>query len=134
MGHLDHAAADVQRRRYKPIDLQSVEADRGANHVDDSIKRAHFVEVNLIDRLVVHLSLSRREAREDLHCTLLHPIRQPCSFYDLLDVGKVAMFVLLNRLDSRVCRRYTRAIDSLKVDAEASGLEQRKLALQVIRI
>jgi hypothetical protein len=67
VGHLDRTAADMQRRANETFDLEQVETDRGAHDIDDRIKRAHFVKVNVIDGFVVHARFGFREPRKDLH-------------------------------------------------------------------
>ena len=53
------------------IDLQIVETNSRADYVDDCIQRADFVKVNVIDRLIVYVSLCFSKTREDSNCQLL---------------------------------------------------------------
>ncbi len=134
MGHLHHAAADVNRRTDKSIDLQRVETDRSANNVDNRIKRAHFMKVNMIHGLIVYTCFCFSKTREDLHGALLHRVVQSRRFDDLFDIGKVAMFVLVRGLDARVGRTQSRSINRFEVEVKTFDRQQRELFAQVARL
>src|SRR5215213_5924390 len=124
----------MKRRTGEALDLQSVETDCRANHVDDGIERTDLVKVNVIDRLVMNTRFSFGKSREDLHRTLLHSVRQCRTVDNLFNIRERSVAVLVCRLNARVRRTQTRAINCLEVDAEPGNRKQRELPAQEVWI
>jgi hypothetical protein len=66
MIHIDCSAADMERRRNKAFYADKIKTDCGSDHIDNGVECADFVEVNALDRFVVHTGLGFCQAGEDL--------------------------------------------------------------------
>ena len=56
VGASNGAGADVDFRNERALDIEIIDADRGADNVNDRIDRADFMEVNFVGRFVVHFT------------------------------------------------------------------------------
>ena len=57
VGRLHGAAAERERRDVHPVHAKRLEAGHRSHHVDESIERAHLVEVHRVDRDAVDARL-----------------------------------------------------------------------------
>src|SRR4030095_82797 len=63
---MDEAAADVDRGAQEPLNTERIEANRGADGVDNRIDRPHLMEFDILRGNVVDLSLGNRELGKNL--------------------------------------------------------------------
>ena len=83
---LDPAAAGRHRAGLEPVHAQQVEADRGADDVDDRVDRADFVEVDLGEVDAVNVRLGLAELQEDPLGQIFLAGRQDALVDDRFDV------------------------------------------------
>ena len=99
---LHRAAAHGKLRAHHLIDLQALERQAGAEDVDDRINRSNFVEVDLVGRFTVHLTLGVGQPAEDPPRHTDGVRRRTGSFQNFFDICEIAMARMLGRVEADV--------------------------------
>src|SRR5262245_60575814 len=102
MSHLGHAKADPQRRRDKGLDAEQIKTDGSATDIDDRVNSAHFMKVNLLNRLVVHARFSFGQPGKNQCGAILYCLLELRLVNDLENVAEMPVRVLVRGLHSGV--------------------------------
>ena len=102
VGGFDPAAAGVDGGYDDAVDAQQVEADDGADDIEDGVGGADFVELDLVDGGAVDVGFGFGEAAEDLAGFLFDPGLQVGGGDAGVDVGVGVVVVAAAGLDVEV--------------------------------
>ena len=105
VGGFDPAAAGVDGRYDDAVDAQQVEADDGADDIEDGVGGADFVELDLVDGGAVDVGFGFGEAAEDLAGFLFYLRLQVGGGDAGVDVGVGVVVVAAAGLMSKSTRR-----------------------------
>jgi len=81
----------VERRRHDTLHAEQIETDGGANDVDNRIGRAHFMEMDLFNRLSMDLCFGLTEPNEDSSSNVFLPLVEAASVDHCQDLVQMAM-------------------------------------------
>src|SRR5258708_1536335 len=98
MSAFPHAAAPVQGRTDDLVHAQGFRADRRAGDIHNSINRAHFMEVDLLDVGVVNLGLRRSLGLKNPDGALLGGLADSSRIDDLPDLLQAALMRMRVRM------------------------------------
>src|SRR5262249_9677676 len=96
---MDPARSFHHRRSQHAGFAQHLQGDAATDNIHDGIHRADFVEMHLVRRQAMNLTLGHRDALENIHRFFLHPIRKRAvenQFFDLRESAVVLVLALVS--------------------------------------